>query len=804
MIRQSAYHVEPWSVRESQLDLDLLAQSESVFALSNGHIGLRGNLEEGEPHGVPGTYVSSFYEERPLPYAESGYGYPESSQAIVNATNGKLIRLLVNDEPLDVRYGDLHSHTRVLDLRAGVLTRELDWSSPAARRVKVRTTRLVSFTQRAVAAIEYVVEAVGAPARLIVQSELTANETVHEEAGDPRRGWAFAAPLIGIDVPGNDAHSISETKQAGATLLHRTRVSGLRLAAGMEHEICDHPQRPGEQPESWHTTVDGDCARSSLLCQLEPGERLRFVKFIAYGWSAVRSPAALRAQVIGALTGAKACGFGGLLQEQRAYLDDFWRFADVHVEGDPEIQQAVRFGLFHVLQSGARTERRCIPAKGLTGPGYDGHSFWDAEAYVLPILAYTSPAAAADELRWRHSTLPAAKQRAHDLGFAGAAFPWRTIAGQECSGYWPAGTAALHINADIAIALDRYRIITGDEAIEREIGVELLAETARLWMSLGNHDADGRWHVVGVTGPDEYTALVADNVFTNLAAARNLTVAADTAQRHPNHAAQFGVDSEEIARWRDAAAAVFVPYDERRRVHPQSLNFTQLPEWNFAVNRQYPLLMHAHYLDLYRKQVIKQADLVLAMYWFGDRFSAEEKARNVDYYERRTVRDSSLSACIQAVMAADVGHLDLAYEYTYEAAAIDLNNLHDNTRDGLHIGSLAGTWMALVAGFGGLREREAGPAFHPQLPERLTRLRFQLRWRGIHLQVDIRPSQVTYAIDDGEDATLTVFHDGEPVVVKTGQPQTRPVQNRKPLLDRPPQPVGREPTQRVGAATGRT
>jgi trehalose/maltose hydrolase-like predicted phosphorylase len=797
MIRQSAYHVDPWSVRESKLDLDLLAQSESVFALSNGHIGLRGNLDEGEPHGIPGTYISSFYEERPLPYAEAGYGYPESSQSILNATNGKLIRLLVNDEPLDVRYGALHAHTRVLDLRAGTLTRELDWSSPAARRVKVRATRLVSFTQRAVAAIEYVVEAVDAPVRLIIQSELTANETLPEEADDPRRGWAFAAPLIGIDLPGHDAHSISETHQAGATMLHRTKVSGLRLAAGMQHDIGPAEPDSGVQHEGFRTTVDGDCARSSLLCQLEPGEQVRFVKFLAYGWSAVRSPAALRAQIIGALTSAKASGFEGLLQEQREYLDAFWRDADVHVEGDPEIQQAVRFGLFHVLQSGARTERRCIPAKGLTGPGYDGHTFWDAEAYVLPILAYTTPTAAADDLRWRHSTLPAAKQRAHDLGFAGAAFPWRTIAGQECSGYWPAGTAAMHINADIAIALDRYRMITGDEALEREIGVELLTETARLWMSLGNHDADGRWHVVGVTGPDEYTALVADNVFTNLAAARNLTVAADAAQRHPNHAAKFGVDSEEIAQWRDAAAAVFVPYDERLRVHPQSLNFTQQPEWNFAANRKYPLLLHAHYLDLYRKQVVKQADLELAMFWFGDRFSDEDKARNVDYYERRTVRDSSLSACIQAIMAADVGHLELAHEYTYEAAAIDLNDLHHNTRDGLHIGSLAGTWMALVAGFGGLREREAGPAFNPQLPELIERLRFQVRWRGVRIQVDIRPTQVTYTIDDGEDATLTIFHAAEQLDLKAGHPQTRPIKARKPMLERPAQPLGREPTPRM-------
>ncbi len=794
MIKQGAYHVEPWTVRESKLALDILAQSESVFALSNGHIGLRGNLDEGEPHGIPGTYVGSFYEERPLPYAEVGFGNPESSQTIVNATNGKLIRLLVDDEPLDVRYGTLHSHSRILDMRAGTLTRRLDWSSPAAQRVRVKSTRLVSFTQRAIAAIEYEVEAVDTPVRLILQSELAANETIAADQGDPRRGSSLKAPLVAFE---DEAHAQpTEGPGAGATLLHHTRVSNLCLAAGMDHYLVDETGTV-----EFTTRVEADVARTSLEWVLQPGERVRLVKMIAYGWSAVRSPSALRAQVLGALSGARTSGFDGLLHEQRQYLDDFWDNADVLVEGDPEIQQAVRFGLFHVLQAGGRTERRCIPAKGLTGPGYDGHTFWDSESYVLPVLTYTAPTAAADALRWRYSTLEAAKQRAAYLGLRGAAFPWRTIAGEECSGYWPAGSAALHINADIAIALDRYRQITGDTELEREIG-ELLIETARLWMSLGNHDTDGVWHIVGVTGPDEYTALVADNVFTNLAAARNLTVAADAAQRHPSLAVQCEVDSEEIAAWRDAAAAVCIPYDERLGVHEQSLNFTKLPEWKFGEHPQYPLLLHAPYLNLYRKQVIKQSDLGMAMFWFDNHFTPEQMARNVDYYERRTVRDSSLSACMQSIMAAAVGQLDLAHAYAYEAAAIDLQDLHENTRDGLHIGSLAGTWLALVAGFGGLREREDGPCFDPHLPEGLTRLRFRLRWQGMRIEVDVRSREVTYSVSDGPRSSLTMHHGGEQLTVKAGEPQRRPIAVITPLFDKPVQPPGREPTPRGPAAAG--
>jgi alpha,alpha-trehalose phosphorylase len=782
MIEEAAFPVEPWCVRESRLDLDLLAQSESLFALSNGHIGLRGNLDEGEPYGIPGTYLNSFYEVRPLPYAEPGYGYPESGQTVVNVTNGKLIRLLVDDAPFDVRYGQLLGHERVLDLRAGTLTRHADWKSPAGRRIRVRSTRLVSFTQRAVAAIEYVVEAVDGPVRLIAQSELVANEPHPPRSGDPRVAAVLENPLFAVE---RDVH------ERGAELLHRARRSGLLMAAGMDHLV----DAPGQV--SVESTATEDWARTTFVCTLERGQQLRIVKLLAYGWSNLRSTPALRDQVAAALTGARHTGLGDLLAEQRAYLDEFWDGADVQVQGDPDMQQAVRFGLFHVLQAAGRAEGRCLPAKGLTGPGYDGHTFWDAEAYVLPVLTYTQPQAAADALRWRYSTLDLAKERAATLGLRGAAFPWRTIRGQECSGYWPAGTAAFHINADIAAAVTRYRSVTGDETLEVEGGLEILVETARLWMSLGHHDVDGVWHIAGVTGPDEYTAIVNDNVFTNLAAAHNLHSATEAVQRHPGLVRDLGVTVEEIAAWRDAANAVSVPYDTGLRVHQQSAGFTRLPGWDFEASRdKYPLLLHAPYFDLYRRQVIKQADLMLAQYWFGHLLDDEDKARNVDYYERRTVRDSSLSAAVQAVTAAEVGHLELAYDYASEAALIDLRDLDHNSRDGLHIASLAGIWTALVAGFGGLRQHDGLLSFAPQLPDGITRLGFTVRYRGLRMGVDVEPEQVTYTLRDGTDSALAFRHNGEEITVTTGKPVIQQISKRPPMLPRPPQPPGREPRHR--------
>jgi alpha,alpha-trehalose phosphorylase len=783
VITDPAYEVAPWSLRECELNMDLLPQSESVFALSNGHIGWRGNLDEGEPNGLPGSYLNGVHELHPLPYAEAGYGYPESGQTVINVTNGKLIRLLVDDEPFDLRYGTIRSHTRELDMRAGVLRRECVWVSPAGRVVRVRSTRMVSFQQRAVAAISYEVEPLDEQVRVVVQSELAANEELPRATGDPRVAAALESPLR------------AEEHFAGGTrlgLIHSTTRSGLRVAAAADHRV------DGPRATTQLSSESGDdVSRLTVTSVLEKGERLRLEKFVAYGWSAARSLPALRDQADAALVGARDTGWKGLLDQQRAYLDRFWQRSDVEVDGDTEIQQAVRFALFHVLQTAARAEERAIPAKGLTGSGYDGHTFWDAETVVLPLLTFTAPRAAAEVLRWRHNMLPVARERARQLGLEGATFPWRTINGDEASSYWPAGTAAFHINADIADAAVRYVAATGDEVFEAETGLELLVETARLWRSLGHHDHAGAFHIDGVTGPDEYSAVSDDNVYTNLMAQANLVAAADAAERHPRHAGKLGVSDEETAAWRDAAAAMTVPYDDALGVHEQSAGYTRHQRWDFDATDidHYPLMLHYPYFDLYRKQVVKQADLVLAMYLRGDAFTPEQKARNFAYYEPLTVRDSSLSAYCQSVIAAEVGHLQLAYDYLGESAMMDLEDLENNARDGLHIAALAGTWTALVAGLGGMRlfDRDS-IRFAPRLPEALSRIAFRLMFRGRLLLVEVRHGSATYTLAEGEP--LEVLHYEEPFVLSADHPVVRDVPE-VPHTGQAEQPPGRAPRRRA-------
>jgi alpha,alpha-trehalose phosphorylase len=782
VIANAPYGVEPWRLTEASLDLSLLAQSESVFALSNGHVGLRGNLDEGEPHGLPGTYLNSMYEDRPLPYAEAGYGFPETGQTVVNVTNGKIIRLLVNDEPFDIRYGVLHSHTRTLDLRAGTLTRHVDWTSPAGKRVRITSVRLVSLTQRAIAAISYTVSPVDEPLRLVVQSEIVANEEVPRPAGDPRAAAALASPLV------SEEHQAYDGSQPRAILVHSTRSSKLRMVAGMSHEVIG-PSRMTMTSEAFP-----DLGRLMVAAEVGAGEELHLVKYLGYGWSSRRSRPALIDQVSGALAAAKLTGWEGLLGEQRNFLDSFWEGADVEVDGDVEIQQAVRFGLFHILQAGARAEFRPIPAKGLTGPGYDGHTFWDTETFVLPVLTYTMPSAAADALRWRHLVLPEAQEHAAELGLDGAAFPWRTIRGKECSGYWPAGTAAFHINADIAAAVMRYLDATEDEEFGREVGLPLLVGTARLWRSFGQHDAEGKFRIEGVTGPDEYSAVKDNNVYTNLMAQHNLACAADLAEKLPDAARELGVTTEETASWRDAATDMYIPYDDRLGVHPQHEGFTQYARWDFerTPSDHYPLLLHYPYFQLYRKQVVKQADVVLAMQLRPDAFTPEQKARNFAYYEPLTVRDSSLSACTQAVMAAEVGHLQLAYDYLAEAALMDLQDREHNTKDGLHIASLAGAWTALVGGFGGMRCGDGELTFSPRLPLGIVGLSFRLRYRGRVLHVEVNPDQARYSLLSGPP--VPIMHHGQQITLGE-EPQSMDIPPVEPMPS-PLQPPGREPLSR--------
>lgn len=774
--------VDPWRVVEDGVDLLSSPASASRFALANGFVGVRGDLDEDVPTGAGGTFCSAVYQERALSYPEGGYGYPETEQCITAVPSAAAICLEVGGHALDVRTGRLEQHRRALDLRGGTLERHVRWASPAGDRVVVSSRRMVSLVRPEVLGVSYEVSAPDRPVDVTVRSQVL----VPRPAAAPDRGSGGGTGPSEPDTAGL-VPEVACTWDTGGCVVARTSTTHIRVGVAAEH-VLDLPE--GGEVSSH---AGRDWTELAVTTRLAPGQTLRLVKLGAHVPAQEVPAAEVERRTRKVLEEARSVGWEELLEEHRAFLADFWERADVEVEGDEQLQQAVRFALFSVLQAGARTQGSGIPAKGLTGTGYAGHVFWEMDTFVVPVLTWTAPDAAAAAVRWRHAVLSRARRRAEVLHLPGAAFPWRTVDGHESSGYWPASTAALHLDADVADAVVRYLDATGDEELAATVGVDLLVETARLWAGVGHTTADGRFRIDGVTGPDEYTALVGNNTYTNLMAQRNLREAARICRRHPDRAAELGVDDAERDAWCRAAEAMVVPRDERLGVTEQSEGFCRQPRWDFARTglEDYPLSAHHSYFELYRHQVVKQADLVLALHLRGDAFSPEQKRRDFDYYEALTVRDSSLSACTQAVVAAEVGHLDLALDYLRETALLDLQDLRGSTGEGLHIGALAGTWLGLVAGLGGLRDTGGDLRLAPRLPAALTRLSFGLMRRGSRVRVDVRPGTATYRLVSGDPAEL--YHHDLPVRLAPDAPVvTLPVPAATPQ-PRPSQPPSRSP-----------
>jgi alpha,alpha-trehalose phosphorylase len=525
------------------------------------------------------------------------------------------------------------------------------------------------------------------------------------------------------------------------------------------------------------TSWTEDLSKVVISAQAEAGVPIRVEKHFTYHTSRHVPPVELVDRGLRSLDRSLELGVEGLHAGQRAELDDFWRRADVTLTGPARFQQAVRWNLFQLHQASARAETTGIPAKGLTGQAYEGHYFWDTEIYVTPFLTYTEPRITRNLLRFREGMLPQARDRAIELSVPGALFPWRTINGEEASSYYAAGTAQYHIDADIAYALKRYVDVRGDTGILVDLGAEILVSTARMWAGLGFLSAaDDRFHIHGVTGPDEYTAVVNDNAFTNLMARHNLRYASEVLawieQEHPDeHRAlvrRLDLGPDEVEGWRRCADAMYVPYDAQRGIHPQDDSFLEKDVWPFARTpiERYPLLLNYHPLVIYRHQVIKQADVVLAMFLLGDEFPIEQKRRNFDYYDPLTTGDSSLSACVQAIIAAEIGYEQLAEEYFRYALLMDLADVNGNVVDGVHVASTGGVWMALTYGFAGLRDHGGVLRFDPRLPRAWDRIAFPLRFRERSIRVRLQGDRIALLLEEGDGIVVEVR--GEPVRLELG------------------------------------
>jgi len=705
-------------------------------------------------------------------HAESAPALARTGQMIVNVPDATIIKLYVDDEPFYLPTGRVHDYARVLDMRAGTLTRELVWATDAGKHVRIISRRIVSLEHRHLVAMTYEITMLdqGAPVAISSmvlnrQDDRLSGRLPESRPVDPRLATVLPNRVLNAQL----------TELAGRRILlgYQTTSSKMTLGVGVDHVI--------NTACAYHAvgSVGEDSSEVVVTAEALPGVPIRITKYATYQTSRSIPVPELVDRCRRTLDRAVSGGFDMIAAAQREQLDRFWDRADVRVQAGNNpvrLQQAIRWNLFQVAQASWRAEGAGIPAKGLTGQAYEGHYFWDTEVYVLPFLTYTQPRSARNLLQFRHSMLGRARERAAEMSQRGALFPWRTINGEEASPNYQQGTAQYHIDADIAYAIMRYARVEGSGRVLGEIGAQMLVETARLWEDLGFYGTDGRFHIHGVTGPDEYTTVVNDNTFTNLMARLNLNSAATTVRRlREERPADYialvhevGLKPGEAESWERAAAAMHVPFDEKRGIHPQDDTFLDREVWDLAATprEKFPLLLHYHPLVIYRYQVLKQSDVILAMFLLGNEFSEEQKRRNFEYYDPLTTGDSSLSACVQSIIAAEIGKHREALEYFEYALLMDLANVAGNVSDGVHIAAAAGVWSSLVFGFGGVRDFDGRLSFAPRLPRGWEELAFSLRFCDRQIRVQLTHDEERYLLDEGAPLEVTIR--GEPHLLSPG------------------------------------
>ncbi|WP_426765384.1 glycoside hydrolase family 65 protein [Pseudarthrobacter sp. 1G09] len=724
----------PWQLVETRHEPGNAGTLETLFSLGNGHLGIRGAHWAAADAELPGSFINGLHEIWDIKHAENAFGFARTGQRILYIPDANNFTVVVDGESLGLAESEVLDYRRSVDFSTGIYECRITWQCRSGSVVTTTERRAVGYESRGSLGLSLEIAADRDISLDVTSSVINRQDQPVEDhsAHDPRRAGRHAGRvLLPLRLDGGDG-SLRLSWEAAES---KQRV-GLAV---------DHWTSAGHQP--FETLVDQDDSSVRYVLAVSAGEPFRLEKSVSYAAGRTVQDEGVDAA---ALAEAGLRPVGDIFAESEAHYRGYWATSDIVVDGgEPELQQAIRWNLFQLAQATARANVAGIPAKGVTGSGYEGHYFWDQEVYLLPYLTYTNPDGARQVLEFRHAMLPEAKVRAKELSVDGALFPWRTINGLEASAYYAAGTAQFHIAAAIAFATNRYLWATGDSAFREGMGAELLMETARMWVSLGFFGKDGLFHIHGVTGPDEYTAVVNDNLYTNVMARFNLRAAA--ALDHP------GVAQEERQLWAAAANLMHLPFDSRMQVHSQDNDFMTLESWDWTTPRsKYPLLLHFHPLVIYRHQVLKQADTVLAMFLQWQDFTAGEKQRAFDFYDPITTGDSTLSACVQGIMAAEVGYSGEALKHFTNAVFIDLDDTHGNTIDGVHIASTGGVWSSLVCGFAGLRDQGPVPYFDPRLPEEWDGLTFHLRISGRLLLVRLSSGAITLSVQEGNPLDVNV------------------------------------------------
>jgi alpha,alpha-trehalose phosphorylase len=733
-----------------KLDNNTLLLHETLFHNANGYIGVRSAFEEGFPADyktVRGQYINGFYDFHEAKQAERLYGLVQEKQTMLNVADTQSVSVYFDDEPFSMFTGTVLESRRWINMKQGVTGRYIAWRSPQGKELEITITRMASFHQLSLFTIEYQIKSNNFSGNIMVESYHSGNVTNYFDPNDPRtadEGFQYLTPTA------------CNIQYGASYITSRTSKSGLEVCSCVKNFLSGETER--------QFIIGDNAAQCQLGTSIREGESVMLVKYSLFADSLRADDC--KAHAAAEMKKALSVPIQAFYQAQETYLAEYWKNCDVEIHcAEDALNVALRYNLFQLIQAASKDEYGNVAAKGLSGEGYEGQYFWDSEMYVQPFFTVTNPDVTKNLILNRYEALRLAKDNARILGhLKGALYPWRTIMGKECSGYFPAGSAQYHINGDIAYAVIAYYLATNDEVFIQSQGAEIIYETARLWMDVGNFK-DGGFHINEVTGPDEYTCLVNNNYYTNVLAQYHLNWAVKLYGRFGKSAIfrktceRLRLMPEEIAGFKDAAARMALPYDEALKINPQDDSFLQKKRWDMeTIPRDcFPLLMHYHPLHLYRYQICKQADTVLAHCILEDAQPEETIRRSFEYYEKITTHDSSLSKSIFCIVAARLGMIEKAFDYFGDSLYLDLLDHQRNTRDGLHIANMGGNYMAIVYGFGGFRLKEDGIYFTPALPKNWTGYQFHIHYRGSLINIEVYADHCAFYLESGSPQKITVF-----------------------------------------------
>ena len=745
MIKQPSIY----GIQKIKLDKYNISLQEAIFHNANGYIGIRYDFEEGYPEKyelVPSQYINGFYDFTSMKQPENLYGLVSEKQTMLNIADTQSIKLYINDEQFSMFNGKVLNSELWVDMDKGITVRYVLWRSPEGKKLELRITRMASFYLKSLVTIEYEILPLNFSAEIRLESSHNGDVRNYFDINDPRMAGEVIPRLKPVSC---------EIKDKTSFVTSATLKSGL--------EVCSCVRNILSQDHSEEFIVDGHqviCKFKTLATQ---GKKIKLIKYAVFS-DMIRCEDSKK-HAAREMEKALSVTLSDLYNKQKEYLADFWANCYVEIEGNDKINIAIKYSLYQLIQSVGKDSYSNIAPKGLSGDGYEGQFFWDSEMYIQPFFTITNPAVSKTLIEYRYMTLDMARENAGILGHRkGALYPWRTIMGKECSGYFPAGGAQYHINGDIAYAIIAYYLATKDLDFIQEKGAEIIFETARLWLETGNF-YQGKFYINDVTGPDEYTCIVNNNYYTNVVAQYHLNWAVkihnllQTSGKLSKLKRKIRLTNEEIADFQIAAENMYLPYDKKLKINPQDDSFLQKRAWDIQSipRNKYPLLMHYHPLHLYRHQVCKQADTVMAHFIVEDAQSEETMLNSYNYYEKITTHDSSLSYSIFSVMAARLGMFDKAYHYFECTAELDLLNTHKNTEDGIHTANMGGNYMAIVYGFSGFRLKEHGISFRPFLPKAWSGYRFIIRFEDSRIIVHVRDKECTFKLESGNAKKIFVY-----------------------------------------------